>query len=140
MSSGWMSKRLQAATGSRSERCFEPHKDPWDIAEEWIQVGGDEIRECLENACRTNGYRKLELNKCAFKYDHKWFQSHMYGSDPRCVQFASGRRNLIPEPILELDSAKGPLVIFETNVYATKIPPLLPHPPLSSPHSTLSPK
>jgi hypothetical protein len=66
---GWMSKRLQAATSSRNERCFEPHKESWVPSEEWIKVGGEEVRECLEHACRTNGYRKDLRGKCVRLYN-----------------------------------------------------------------------
>ena len=112
-----MSKRLQAATSSRNERCFEPHKESWIPSEEWIKVGGEEVRECLEHACRTNGYRKLELNTCEFKTDKKWFTADVFGGDPRSKLFAPGKKKTVPESVLKLDAVGGSLTIYEANVY-----------------------
>ncbi|CAH0041139.1 unnamed protein product [Clonostachys solani] len=70
------SQRLQAVTGARNPRRFMPFWDDMKysynglIAEEPRAVGDDfrltDVRRQLELACRTNGYRKLEVESLAF--------------------------------------------------------------------------
>lgn len=76
---------------------------------------GLEVNNYLEQSCFRNGYRYLDLDRCAFKTVHRGITSELFGKHPRFAPDWTPS-DADPEIEMEIDSCEGGLVITETNV------------------------
>lgn len=101
-----MGHRLQTVTGSGNWRCFKPHTE-WEVLDYEGEFDSQEsMEQCLMNACRENGYRKLDVDTCVFK---KLLRSKR----PLLMNTIA---QPLEETLAELDTAQGEMSLTEVNV------------------------
>lgn len=115
----WKSRRLQSVTSTRNGRRFTPYTRPGDVADSRrpFDIDCKQMSECLERACRENGYRKMVVDTCTFKTMHRGITSELFGGHPKHPDPDWLREeNMWDKTVMELDSKIGSIVIREVNV------------------------